>query len=186
MQDLGFHRPRIILTILISLSIWGLLLWRHFDTGVPAHHLLHNPELPRISDWFGGLLLPVLAWFLLGLTGRRLKATNAPKLDTAVIGLAAGLAVGAAMSVSFFTGHESITGYLFFSLLPLALLLPVYRPECLLGFILGMCVGFGVVLPTLFGGLMALATFLIHRFIGLPLQRLIGLNVKPDLRESDP
>ncbi len=181
MQEPGFQRLRIVLTLLVSLAIWILLLWRHFDTGVPAHHLLHNPELPRISDWFGGLLLPVLAWFLLGLTGRRLKAGKATSLLPAVIGLAGGLLVGAAMSASFFTGHESITGYLFFSLLPLALLLPVYRPECLLGFILGMCVGFGGVLPTLFGGLMALATFLIHRFIGLPLQRLVGLNVKPGL-----
>ena len=80
------------------------------------------------------------------------------------------------MTVTFFTGHESITETLFLSILALALWLPVHRPECLLGFVLGMTVDFGAVLPTLFGSVVALASFLIHRFVGLPLQRLAGLR----------
>jgi len=182
MENPRFDRLRVGLTVLISLAIWTLLLWRHFDTGVPGHHLLNNPELPRISDWFGGVLLPLLTWGLLGLTGRRLDAADSPGLHPVIIGLLAGLAFGVAMSVTFFSGHESLTSYLFLSLLPLALFLPVHRPECLLGFVLGTCVGFGVVLPALFGSLMALATFVIHRFIGLPLQRLVGLQTDTDWR----
>jgi hypothetical protein len=104
---------------------------------------------------------------------RRLVTTDSG-LKPVIIGLAAGLAFGVGMSVTFFGGYPSITSYLFFSLLPLALILPVYRPECLLGFILGMSTAFGASLPTMFGFVMALATFLIHRFIGLPLQRLAG------------
>lgn len=175
-----FDRLRVGLTVFISLAVWSLLMWRHFHGGVPAHHLLDNPELPRISDWFGGLLLPVLAWWLLGLTRRRLKAADSPGLKPVIASLVAGLAFGAAMSISFVGGHESVTSYLFFSLLPLALFLPVYRPECLLGFVLGMSVTFGVVLPTLFGSLMVLATFVIHRFIGLPLQRLVGWRTRAE------
>lgn len=174
-----YDRLRIGLTVLVTLGIWGLLIWQHFRDGVPAHHLLHNPELPRISNWFGGLLLPVLTWGLLGLSRRRVRAIDSG-LQSVVIGLAAGLTFGVAMSVTFFSGHESVTSYLFFSLLPLALLLPVYRPECLLGFVLGMSTAFGAILPALFGFVMALATFLIHRFIGLPLLRLTGLRKGPN------
>ena len=177
-----FDRLRIGLTATATLAIWSLLVWQHFHGGVAAHHLLHNPDLPRISDWYGGLLLPVLTWCLLSLTRRRIEAAESPGLMPAIVGLVAGLAFGIAMSVTFFSGYQSITSYLFFSLLPLALFLPVYRPECLLGFVLGMSTAFGVVLPTLFGSLMALATFVIHRFIGQPLQRLVGLRKDTELR----
>ena len=168
-----FDRLRISLTVLVTLAIWSLLIWQHFYAGVPAHHLFQNPALPRMSNWFGGLLLPVLTWVLLGLSRRRVLATDSG-LEPVIIGLAAGLVFGVGMSVTFFGGYQSITSYLFFSLLPLALFLPVYRPECLLGFILGMSTAFGAVLPTLFGFIMALVTFLIHRFAGLPLMRLAG------------
>lgn len=181
-----FDQLRIGLTILVSLAIWAVLLWKHFHGGVPAHHLLHNPELPKISDWSGGLLLPVLAWFLSGLAGRRLRRADSTALGPVIAGLAAGLAFGVAMSVSFASGHESITSYLFYALLPMALFLPVYRPECLLGFVLGMSMTFGVVLPTIFGSLMALATFVIHRFIGLPLARLAGRRGEQQAAERGP
>ncbi len=168
-----FDRLRISLTVLVTLAIWSLLIWQHFHAGVPAHHLFQNPDLPRMSNWFGGLLLPVLTCGLLGLSRRRIVATDSG-LKPVIIGLVAGLVFGVGMSVTFFGGYQSITSYLFFSLLPLALFLPVYRPECLLGFILGMSTAFGAVLPTLFGFIMALVTFLIHRFVGLPLMRLVG------------
>lgn len=182
MTNHRFKQLRIGLTIVVSLAIWGLLAWRHLHDGVPAHHLLHNPALPRVSDWLGAVLIPGLTWGLLGLSRHRMEAADSPELQPVLLGLLAGLACGVAMSISFFSGHESMTGYLFFSLLPLALLLPVYRPECLLGFVLGMSVVFGAVLPTIFGSLMALATFVIHRFVGLPLQRLVGLQAGRNLR----
>ena len=93
-----------------------------------------------------------------------------------MVGLLGGVVFGLALSISFISGHESVSSFLFYSLLPLALLLPVYRPECLLGFVLGMSTALGAVLPTVFGTLMALATFVVHRFIGLPLMRLVGLR----------
>lgn len=167
-------RLRIGLTVLVTLGIWSLLIWQHFHGGVVAHHLLADPDLPQISNWWGGLLLPALTWWLLGLSRHRAAGADSPGLKVVVVGLMAGLAVGLAMSISFVSGHESITSYLFYSLLPLALFLPVYRPECLLGFVLGMSTALGVVLPTLFGSLMALVTFLIHRLIGLPLMRLVA------------
>lgn len=163
----SFDQLRIGLTGLVTLTIWSLLIWQHFHNGVPAHHLLANPEMPRISNGYRGLLLPVLTWGLLSLSKRHMIATDS-SLQPVIVGLLAGLAYGIALSVAYFSGYQSIASTLFFSLLPLALLLPVYRPECLLGFILGMSAGFGAVLPTIFGTIMALITFPIHRFVGLP------------------
>lgn len=165
---------RIGLAVLTALGIWSLLVWQHLHGGVASHHLLNDPDLPQVSDWWGGLLLPALTWGLLGLSRRRLAKAGSPGLQAVVFGLLGGVAFGLALSISFVSGHESFSSYLFYSLLPLALFLPVYRPECLLGFVLGMSTALGVVLPTLFGFLMALATFVIHRFIGLTLMRMAG------------
>lgn len=176
MSSSRLDRLRIGPTISVAVAIWSQLVWRHFHGGVPAHHLLDNPDLPRISDWFGGLLPPVLCWWLPGLARRRVKAADSDGLKPVIVGFAAAIVFGIAMSVSFVSGHEAVTSTPFVGLLPLALLLPVHRPECLLGFVPGMSVAFGAVLPTLFGSIMALATFAVHRLIGLRLQRLAGLR----------
>lgn len=160
------------LTVAAILLTWSILIWQHFNGGVSAHYLLHDPDLPRISNWWNGLLLPALAWGLLTLSKRRIKRHSAAD-RTVVVGLLAGLAVGASMAITFSLGQESITSTVFFSLIPLALFLPVYRPECLLGFVLGMCFAFGAVLPTIFGAGMAAVTFLVHRLIGQPLKKLL-------------
>ncbi|NBD95843.1 MAG: hypothetical protein GVY11_05125 [Gammaproteobacteria bacterium] len=179
MASQPIDRLRVGLTVLATLALWSLLLWQHFHQGVPAHHLLDNPDLPVVSNWYGGLLLPVLAWGMLSLTRRRMIKAESTSLMPVIAGLVGGMVLGIAMTVTFFNGHETVTEYLALSVLALALWLPVYRPECLLGFVLGMTVGFGAVLPTLFGSVIALASFLIHRFVGLPLQRLVGLRRAP-------
>lgn len=171
-----FDRLRVALTVLVALGIWSLLAWQHFHGGVPVHHLFADPEMPPISNAWGGLLLPALTWGLLGLSRRRLAKAGITDPTSVVVGLVGGIAFGLALSISFVTGHEVVSRNLFYGLLPLALFLPVYRPECLLGFVLGMSTGLGAVLPTLFGTLMALATFVVHRFIGSPLMRLVGLK----------
>ena len=83
-------RLRAGLTVVATLALWSLLLWQHFHQGVPAHHLLDNPDLPVVSNWYGGLLLPVLAWGLLSLTRRRMIKANSPSLKPVVAGLAGG------------------------------------------------------------------------------------------------
>jgi hypothetical protein len=170
-----FDRLRIGLTVLVTLAIWSLLIWQHFHGGVPAHYLFQNPELPRMSNWYGGLILPALTWGLLGLTKRRMMKTGLG-LGPVIVGLAAGSVFGIGLSVTFFSSYQSVTGYLFLSLLPLAFFLPAYRAECLLGFILGMSTAFGAILPTMFGFIMALVTFVIHRCTRWSLRRLTSLR----------
>jgi hypothetical protein len=48
-------------TALITLAVWSLLLWEHLQGGVLSHHLRNDPELPAISNWWGGLLVPSIS-----------------------------------------------------------------------------------------------------------------------------
>ena len=55
-----------------------------------------------------------------------------------VAGFVGALLFGILLSVSFTNDYETIASYLFRGMFLLALLLPVYRAECVLGFVLGM------------------------------------------------
>ena len=47
-------------------------------------------------------------------------------------------------------------------MLLLALMLPVYRAECVLGFVLGMTFTFGAILPTVVASVIAAFSALVH------------------------
>ncbi|HEY2321583.1 MAG TPA: hypothetical protein VGJ82_01855 [Thermoanaerobaculia bacterium] len=154
-----FARIRIAITTVATLAIASLLAWQALHAGVPAHHILNRRDMPAISNWWGALLIPVLTWFLLGRTKPR--AITRPKL--VVLAFAAGALVGTAQAVTFFTGHEAITSNIVLSLFVLALFVPIYRAECVLGFILAMTVSFGAVLPTAFAAVMSAAGVILYR-----------------------
>ena len=50
-------------------------------------------------------------------------------------------------------------------LIPLALIIPIYRAEFFLGFVIGMAYSFGVVLPTLIGIVLALSGALLYLYV---------------------
>jgi hypothetical protein len=148
-------------TGLVLLAEGAHLLWQHLHGGVVSHHLLQRADLPAISNAWGALLLPALTWFLLGRTRKRLlrrgdadeAASKAP--DNVPLGFFGALIWGGLLAAAFTGNLETITSSLFFGALVLALVLPVYRAECLLGFVLGMAFTFGAVLPTLVGSVIA-------------------------------
>ena len=55
---------RIYFVVVVTAGIWGLLIWNHFHGGVLSHHILHQEDLPTISNWWGGLILPLLTLLL--------------------------------------------------------------------------------------------------------------------------
>lgn len=154
-----FARIGVAIVVVATLAIWSLLGWQALHGGVPAHHILHRADMPAISNWWGALLIPILTWFLI----RRMKprAMTRPKLVLA--SFAAGALVGTAQAVTFFTGHEAITSNIVLALFPLALFVPIYRAECVLGFVLAMTVPFGAVLPTAFTAVMSVAGLVLYR-----------------------
>lgn len=162
---------RILITSIITILIFGLLFWEHFHGGVPSHHILQRKGLPEISNWWGGLLLPVLAWILWGRIEKRLNNQNTsmqqPKnQNIKMLGLfLLGLILGISIAVSFTNDYGFFLDNVLYILLILSLIVPIYYAEFIMGFVLGMTYTFGAVLPTIFILIIAALGFLIYRFI---------------------
>lgn len=173
---------RIGVTLFVTLATLAHLGWQHVNGGVASHHLLHSADLPSISNGWSLLVLPALTWYLVGRAQRRIAPRDgvggaATGARTVVVGFAASLLMGVALSVSFTLGLESLTSAVFLSIVVLGVLLPAYRAECVLGFVLGMAVTFGAVLPTLVGSVIAAVSAAVHLYV-LPVQIRIWQRLK--------
>lgn len=169
-------RTRLYTTGVVLLAEGGHLLWEHLHGGVVRHHLLHRSDLPAISNAWGAILLPALTWLLIGRIQRRIsrqaEGTEATiLLSTVFIGFVAALMGGLSLAVAF-TREAALTSWLFLAQVLLALVLPAYRAECVLGFVLGMTFTFGAVLPTAVGSVMAALSAIVHLGVRPVLGRL--------------
>jgi hypothetical protein len=180
----NFSKVSIIVTAIVTVAIWLLLAWSHYHGGVPSHHLLARKDLPSVSNWWGGVLLPLLTWFLLYRIRVRLMRTNGDEQNGTTFpfhvlyGFACALLFGILLSVFFTSGNQDFSGYMVNLLVVLAFLLPVYRAECLLGFILGMTFTFGTVLPTLIGSVFALVGAVLYLYIRPLLLYIVSLVLR--------
>lgn len=181
-------RGRIWLVLMVALAELGHLAWEHAHGGIASHHLLNNGNLPAIWNGWGLLLLPTLTWFLGGRTERRIAAhpdTRKARIR-AIAGFCMALVVGAVLSGAFAQGLESVAATTFFSIFALALLLPAYRPECVLGFVLAMTFTFGAVLPTMIAcviaAVSALAHLAVHRLLAPGWRRIRAGRSQPAAR----
>lgn len=165
-------RMRLYFVALVMLGELTHLAWEHFNGGVLSHHVLDRADLPAISNWWGLVLLPALAWFLTGLVRKRATRHSHDKAFSSRVavyiaaGFVGSLLLGVALSVAFTNDYHAAASYLFFGAIVLALFLPVHRAECVLGFVLGMTFTFGAVLPLVIGSLIAALsaffTFYVH------------------------
>ncbi|MBK1877083.1 hypothetical protein [Pelagicoccus mobilis] len=162
MSDPQRNHIQVWLSIVVATFVLGLLCWQHFTSGVPSHHLLHRSDLPAISNWWGALLLPGLTWFSSALVFKR-ESGRYPL--AAQVGFLAALFYGIVLSIAFTNGLDQVASLMGPALLVIALFLPIYRPEYLLGFVLGMSYTFGAVLPTGFGLIVCVLAFLIYKLI---------------------
>jgi hypothetical protein len=180
---MGMHartRTRTALTVAVTLAECAHLAWEHLHGGIVSHNILARADLPAISNAWGLLLLPMLAWWLGGLAlkpaasapPRRLVAGGIPA--DVLAGFIGGLVMGAALASSFAIGLETATSVLFFGLFAIALLLRVYRAECVLGFVLGMTFTFGAVLPTAIASIIAAISATVHLLVWRPLGRVLS------------
>jgi ABC-type transport system involved in multi-copper enzyme maturation permease subunit len=164
MNELNF-KFRLYFTAIVTILIWSLLAWSYYHGGVPVHHVLARKDLPGISNWWGGLFLPLFSWFLLYRIQRRVQKKNQTNNDNILSAFAGAFVFGILVSFFFTLGYTEIPGYMLFGLLFLALYLPVYRAEFLLGFVIGMTFTFGAILPIISGSVLALIAFLIYHLI---------------------
>ena len=157
-----FFRYRLYFICLVTLAIWSLLAWDYFHGGIPAHHLLHDPELPSVSNTWGGLLLPVLTAYLL----YRIQKRNQPKDEEQTIDLqnlrkvffafAISVIYALTIALAFTFGYDAVSEFMFPAMLILSLIFPLYRAEYYLGFVLGLAYFFGAVLPSGIGAVVVL------------------------------
>ncbi|MYN03021.1 hypothetical protein GTP41_13005 [Pseudoduganella sp. DS3] len=134
---------RIKLAAGAALLVAATITWEYLNGGVLSHHLLAQPDLPSISNWWGLATLPALAWFL----GGRMERRSAAGTRAIPAGFALALLFGIGLSAFFRSSWPEAPGYMVMALPLIALAYPIYRAECVLGFVAGMCFVFGPILP---------------------------------------
>ncbi len=168
MNKKQFFKLRLYVTGVVTITIWTLVAWDHYHGGVPGHHILADETLPKISNWWGVLLLPLLTWFLLYRIQNRNTANNSSNKETTIYSInilyrfASALLFGIVLSVFFSFSNTDVPGYMMLAVLPLAFFFPIYRSEFLLGFVIGMTFTFGGVLPTGIGSVLLLVFAVIY------------------------
>jgi hypothetical protein len=167
----NLNRLRVIITVIISILTFTWLCLAYFHGGVPRHHILNQKELPAISNWWSGLLLPVLTWILLGKIKTRVEnqtitdGQNKSKIEGVSGRFAFGLAFGIILSVSFMNNYKPFLDNVLYLFLILSFIIPIFFSEFILGFVLGMTYTFGAILPTTFILIMASIGFVTYRFL---------------------
>ena len=174
MDNKAMFRYRIYATGFVTVSIWLLLAWEYFHRGIPSHHLFADPKLPSVSNAWGGVVLPLLTAYLLYRIQKRIEAYSEVAVRDATLrkimcSLCLATSFGLTLAVSFTFDYSSVSELVFFAILVLALIFPIYRAEFYLGFVLALTYFFGAVLPTFIGGVVVLisatANFGIHPLI---------------------
>lgn len=184
-------KSKSLLTILSTLFIFGILLWEHFHGGVVSHHILHQEELPSISNWWAGLFIPVFTWILLGRVEMRINKSSQLVTEKRLVArswviFTFGLFFGLILSFAFENEFQEFLDFIPFVLLFLSLFIPIFYAEFILGFVLGMTYTFGAILPTIFILIFACIGFLIYRFIRPLILKLIGKFNKTSIKSANP
>lgn len=168
MNEKMFVRFQLYTTVMVFVLIWGLLIWNHHHGGIPSHHIFADKDLPEISNWWGGFLLPLLSCFLLYRMKKRViinKDQNLQKGNIPVdiiYGFLNSLIFGILLSVFFTLGYSDIPAYMLVGTFVLALFFPIYKSEYIFGFVIGMTFTFGAVIPTGIGFILALISAFLY------------------------
>jgi hypothetical protein len=183
MNQAIFKKIGLAIIATVSVGIWALLIWEHFHGGVPSHSFMARKDMPSISNWWGGILLPLLTYFSLNRLQKRLFLTNgsntvSPKQVQSVLLLfVAGLLYAGSMAYCFEMDKSDINGVLFPALFLWALIFPLYRAEFFLGFVLGMTYTFGAILPTFIASVFVGISFIAHKYVYLFVLKIFKKNV---------
>ena len=90
-------------------------------------------------------------------------------------GFAGALLFGVLLSTFYTLGFADIPGLMVNSIFIIALFFPIYRAECLLGFVIGMTFTFGAVLPTGIGSIFALIGAVLYLLARPLLLKFVGM-----------
>jgi hypothetical protein len=165
---------RFFFTLFVVFATSAHLVWEHFHGGIRTHHVLQSADMPGLYNGWGIIILPMLAWFLGGNILRRIEKQRSKQEATPtklLIGFLLALFCGASLATAFTYGMESAAFYILIGILIAAIIMPIYRAECVLGFIFGMTFTFGAILPTIISSVIAAGSAIIHLVIAPPIIR---------------
>lgn len=163
---------RTVITGIMTLLMGIIIAWEYFyEGGVTAHYFLHSKDMPSFSNWWGLLLIPVFTFLVTGFI-KPYNDEGRTRYKQIFTGFSLVVLFGLVMSYSFII-ESDFTLYLTIALLVSVFLLPIYRLECLLGYVVGMLFTFGAIIPILFGTLFWLFFQLIHKGMSLVKKRSI-------------
>lgn len=180
MNPKSIFKTRLYITAIVTIGIWALLAWSHYHGGVPSHHLLNNKDLPAISNWWGGLVLPILTWYLVYRIQKRTSGNTTNYSTQVIYRFIIALLFGIGLSAAFTFGDSVIPGYMMMAVFPMALLFPLYRAEYLLGFVIGMTYTFGAVLPTLIGSILVIICTVLYLYVRSAIRYIISTLRPPN------
>ena len=180
MSDKLTLKFRIIFTGVITILVWISLAWDYFNEGVPTHHILQSKDLPGFSNWWGGIAIPLITWFLLYRIARRTNnnQTNANDLAKLKYGFLGALSFGIILSILFTLGSD-LPGYMMIGAILISFFVPLYKAEYLLGYIIGMTYTFGGILPIIIALILYIifiVTYKLIRSAVIFLVSMIGVN----------
>ncbi len=145
------------------------ILLEHYNGGVVSHYLLAREDLPKISNWWGLLTIPILTWIVFSLrkgrshtlspSGQTLN-TDSGNCKTKFL---AALVFGVVVSALWEFGLENVLQYVILTPFLIAVFKAVHYPEVLLGFVVGMIYTFGGILPIIIGLVLLITCYIINK-----------------------
>lgn len=143
------------------------LTWEYSQGGIASHSFMADASMPSISNAWGLIWLPFVAFlYAPSIRRRAIGGGLRPRWRPSIVaGLVGGLGVGASIAAFVMFGPDIDGNWILGSLLVLSLAFPVWRGETVLGFLLGMMVGVGAILPSIFAFAFGLLSFVVHRAI---------------------
>lgn len=167
------NSQRIRFTLAIILFACLHLTLEILNGGVNVHYPLMDEDMPAISNWWGLLVLPALAWVGYAFMPGAVSGTGLWGLQPLVFyRLGAAFLYGAALSAGFEFNLGQTSLYLLLGLFMGGLFYPLYRLELILGLVMGMTYTFGAVIPFVVSSLVALSSLVLHNALSFALRKI--------------
>lgn len=141
--------------------------WR--SGGVLTHHILQNKNMPGLSNWWGLPLMAILSFVCINRVDKHISMV-APEQQQRATRIAnqrfvLAFLFGVIVSVCFVHKINLFLDNVLYVLVILALFFPLYQAEFILGFVLGMTITFGAIIPTAFALVVAGISLLLHLLV---------------------